>query len=71
MAELTPTEQEIIKAMKALGSDKESGMKGVDEISRKANRKSGLVANVLITLSKKNAVKRVLKDKAAFYYSTK
>jgi hypothetical protein len=68
---LTPTETEILKAMETLGANKESGMKSVDAISVKANRPSGLVANALISLSEKKAVKRVIKDKAASYYSTK
>jgi predicted transcriptional regulator len=71
MASLTPTESEILRAMEALGANKESSMKSVDQISVKANRPSGLVANALISLSTKKAVKRVLKDKAAAYYTTK
>lgn len=65
------TEQEVIKAMHALGADKESGTKSVDDIARKANRTSGLVANILSVLVGKKAVKRVLKDKAARYYAVR
>ncbi len=64
-------EQDVIKAMQALGADKESGTKSVDEIAKKANRPSGLVANVLSSLTVKKAVKRVTKDKAAKYYAAK
>lgn len=72
MAEqITHTEQDVLKALKELGADKESGMKGVDAISKKANRPKGLVMNVLSVLVEKKAVKRVTKDKAASYYSLK
>jgi hypothetical protein len=47
MPELTIIEQDVIKAMQALGADKESGTRSVDDIARKANRPSGLVANTL------------------------
>ena len=71
MAELTKSEQEIIKAMEGLGANKDSSMKGANEISRKANRPRGLVANVLSSLVRKNMAKRAVKGKAAGYYLSK
>ncbi|MDE1865196.1 MAG: transcriptional regulator [Candidatus Micrarchaeota archaeon] len=71
MADLSVAEQQILKAMKELGADKESGLKSVDDISRKANRPKGLVLNALSSLAKRNMVKRVSKDKSARYYATK
>jgi len=71
MAELTRTEQAIVKAMEALGATKDSSIKTVSEITKKSNRPPGLVANTLSTLAQKKVVKRVAKEKSAGYYLSK
>ena len=71
MAELTRTEQAVIKAMEELGATKDSGIKSVSEITKKSNRPMGLVANTLSTLAQKKVVKRVAKEKSAGYYLSK
>lgn len=68
MAELTPIEQIIIKAMEELGATKETVIKTADDITKKSNRPKGLVTNTLIMLAQKGIVKRVAREKAAGYY---
>jgi predicted transcriptional regulator len=71
MAELTRIEQEVVKAMTALGATKDSGAKSSAEIVKRSNRPKGLVANALASLARKKAVQRVARDKSATYYLSK
>lgn len=71
MAELTRIEQDIVKAMVGLGATREAGAKTVAEITGRANRPKGLVANTLSSLVRKKAAQRAVKGKTAGYYALK
>ena len=71
MAELTVIEQAILKALEDLGATNEKSIKTADDIMKKANRPKGLVTNTLVELTKKGAIKRVAREKAARYYVIK
>ncbi|MEM0149890.1 MAG: hypothetical protein QXW10_03285 [Candidatus Micrarchaeaceae archaeon] len=71
MAELTPIEQAILKAMQELGATNENSIKTADDITKKSNRPKGLVTNALVMLVQKNMIKRVAREKAAGYYVIK
>ncbi|MEM3781549.1 MAG: hypothetical protein QXT43_01115 [Candidatus Micrarchaeaceae archaeon] len=68
MAELTPIESAIVKAMQELGATGEGSLKTADDIAKKANRPKSLVTNTLVLLSQKGVVKRVAREKAAGYF---
>ncbi len=68
MAELTPIEQMIIKAMQELGATKDTSIKTADDITKKSNRPKGLVTNTLTSLTQKGVIKRVAREKASGYY---
>ncbi len=68
MAELTPIEEVIVKAMQELGATKDSVIKTADDITKKCNRPKGLVTNSLVSLTQKGVIKRVAREKAAGYY---
>ncbi len=68
MAELTPIEQTIIKAMQELGATKDTSIKTADDITKKSNRPKGLVTNTLTSLAQKGVIKRVAREKASGYY---
>ncbi len=68
MAELTPMEEMIIKAMQELGATKETVIKTADDIAKKCNRPKGMVNNNLVTLVQKGVIKRVAREKASGYY---
>ena len=71
MADLTPIEQIVVKAMEELGATKDAVIKTADDITKKSNRPKGLVTNALVTLSQKGVIKRVAREKAAGYYVVK
>ncbi|MDE1833525.1 MAG: transcriptional regulator [Candidatus Micrarchaeota archaeon] len=71
MADLTPIEQIVVKAMEELGATKDTVIKTADDITKKSNRPKGLVTNALVTLSQKGVIKRVAREKAAGYYVVK
>ncbi|MEM0149506.1 MAG: helix-turn-helix domain-containing protein [Candidatus Micrarchaeaceae archaeon] len=68
MADLTPVEQLIIKAMQELGATKDTSIKTADDIMKKCNRPKGLINNSLVSLVQKGLVKRVAREKASGYY---
>ena len=68
MAELTPIEQIVIKAMEELGATREDSLKTADDITKKSNRPKGLVTNTLVILMQKGVIKRVAREKASGYY---
>lgn len=68
MVELTEQEQQIVEALKALGSTSEDKMKTADDVAKKAGLSKNIVANLLITLANKKVVKRTVRHKAAGYY---
>ncbi|MGC8699762.1 MAG: helix-turn-helix domain-containing protein [Candidatus Micrarchaeia archaeon] len=70
MVELTPIEKLVVKAMQELGATKEDTLKTADDIAKKCNRPKSMVTNTLVSLSQKNIVKRVAREKAAGYYLT-
>ena len=68
MAELTPIEEVIVKAMQELGATKDSVIKTADDITKKCNRPKGLINNSLVSLVQKGVIKRVAREKASGYY---
>jgi len=71
MADLTPIEQVILKAMEELGANGEDKLKTADDIMKKCNRPKGQVSNALISLVQKGVVGRKVREKAAGYYIIK
>ena len=69
--ELSPMEKLVVQAMQELGSTSEEKKKTADDIAKRCNRPKGLVTNALVTLSQKNMIKRVAREKAAGYYLIK
>jgi len=68
MAELTPIEQIIVKALQELGATAEDKMKTADDVQKKCNRPKGQVTNALTSLVQKGIVVRKAREKAAGYY---
>ncbi len=68
MADLTPMEQLIMKAMQDLGATKDTSIKTADDITKKCNRPKGLVNNTLADLAHKGVIKRIAREKASGYY---
>jgi predicted transcriptional regulator len=68
MAELTPIEDLVVNAMKDLGATKDTAIKTADDIAKKCNRPKGMVANTLVSLTQKNVIKRIAREKASGYY---
>ncbi|HUC39141.1 MAG TPA: hypothetical protein VL944_03360 [Candidatus Acidoferrum sp.] len=68
MAEMTPIEELVVKAMQELGATKDSVIKTADDIAKKCNRPKGMVANTLVSLMQKNVIKRIAREKASGYY---
>lgn len=68
MADITPIEQIVLKAMEELGATKDSVLKTADDIMKKSNRPKSLVSNALTSLANKGVIKRVAREKAAGYY---
>jgi DNA-binding IscR family transcriptional regulator len=68
MVELDDREKKIVDALKMLGATGEDKLKTADDISRKAVLPKNIVANMLLSLSNKKVVKRIVREKAAGYY---
>jgi DNA-binding IscR family transcriptional regulator len=68
MVDLDDREKKVVDALKMLGATAEDKLKTADDISRKAVLPKNIVANLLLTLSNKKVVKRVVREKAAGYY---
>ena len=71
MADLTPIEQVILKAMEEIGASSEDKMKTADDVMKKCNRPKGQVSNALISLVQKGVVARKAREKAAGYFIIK
>jgi len=71
MADLTPIEQVILKAMEEIGASGEDKMKTADDIMKKCNRPKGQVSNALVSLVQKGVVARKAREKAAGYFIIK
>jgi DNA-binding IscR family transcriptional regulator len=68
MVDLDDREKKVVDALKMLGATTQDKLKTADDISRKAVLPKNIVANLLLTLSNKKVVKRVVREKAAGYY---
>ena len=71
MAELTPMEDKVLKALVELGATDENKMKTADNVMKKVNMAKGMVASALINLANKGVIKRVVREKASGYYVIK
>lgn len=71
MAELTPMEDKVLKALVELGATDENKMKTADNVMKKVNMAKGMVASSLINLVNKGVIKRVVREKASGYYVIK
>jgi len=71
MAELTPIEEKVLRALQELGASDETKMKTADNVLAKVAMPKGQIANALISLVNKGAVKRVVREKASGYYYVK
>ena len=71
MAELTPMEDKVLKALVELGATDENKMKTADNVMKKVNMAKGMVASALINLANKGIIKRVVREKASGYYVLK
>ncbi|MDE1851354.1 MAG: transcriptional regulator [Candidatus Micrarchaeota archaeon] len=68
MADLNPIESLVVQAMKDIGATSEDKKKTADDIAKKCNRPKSMVNNALVSLTTKNVVKRVAREKASGYY---
>ncbi len=68
MIELTEDEKRIVDVFISFGARSEDKLKDVDAIAKAAMMPKGKVANLIISLVKKKAVKRIAREKAAGYY---
>ncbi|VVB74061.1 Uncharacterised protein [uncultured archaeon] len=71
MAELTPMEDKVLKALVGLDATDENKMKTADNVMKKVNMAKGMVASALINLANKGVIKRVVREKASGYYVIK
>jgi len=71
MAELTPMEDKVLKALVEIGATDENKMKTADNVMKKVNMAKGMVASALINLANKGVIKRVVREKASGYYVIK
>ena len=71
MAELTPMEDKVLKALVELGAINDGKMKTADNVMLKVNMAKGMVASALINLANKGVIKRVVREKASGYYMVK
>jgi predicted transcriptional regulator len=71
MAELTPMEDKVLKALVEIGATDEHNMKTADNVMKKVNMAKGMVASALINLANKGVIKRVVREKASGYYVVK
>lgn len=68
MVDLTDDEKRIVETMKVLRAVAENQLKDADQIAKASMMPKGKVSNLLISLSNKKVVKRVVREKAAGYY---
>jgi len=71
MVDLTPIEQNILRALQELGASDESKMKTADDVMKKSKMAKGQIANALITLVNKGVVVRKAREKSAGYFLKK
>jgi len=71
MAELTPIEEKVLRALQELGASDETKMKTADHVLAKVPMPKGQIANALISLVNKGLAKRVVREKASGYYYVK
>ncbi len=70
MVDLNPLESLVVQAMKDLGATSDEKKKTADDIAKKCNRPKSMISNILVTLSQKGVIKRVVREKASGYYVT-
>lgn len=68
MTDFTPIENEVLGALKEIGATTEDKKKTADDIAKKCNRPKSMVTNTLMMLVQKNAVKRIVREKASGYF---
>lgn len=68
MVDLNPIESLVVQAMKDIGATNEEKKKTADDIAKKCNRPKSMVTNTLVSLTQKNVIKRVVREKASGYY---
>ncbi len=71
MVDLTPLEQNVVRALQELGATDESKMKTADDVMKKSKMPKGQIANTLITLVNKGVVVRKAREKSAGYFVKK
>ena len=71
MVDLTPLEQNVVRALQELGATDESKMKTADDVMKKSKMAKGQIANTLITLVNKGVVVRKAREKSAGYFVKK
>ncbi len=71
MADLTPNAQKAYDALKKLGATTPDSLKTSDDVMRTAHLPKGMVNNALMELVAKGYAKRMAREKAAGYYTTK
>jgi predicted transcriptional regulator len=71
MADLTPAEEKVVKAMQELGATDEAKMKTADDVARKVGMGKGIVNGALQSLIAKGLLRRKAREKAAGYYLVK
>lgn len=71
MVELTPIEQNVLRALQELGASEESKMRTADDVMKKSKMPKGQIANALITLVNKGVVARKAREKSAGYFVKK
>ena len=71
MVELTPLEQNIMRALQELGATDETKMKTADDVMKKSRMAKGQVTNALVTLVNKGVVVRKAREKSAGYFVKK
>ena len=71
MVDLTPLEQNVVRALQELGASDESKMKTADDVMKKSKMAKGQIANTLITLVNKGVVVRKAREKSAGYFVKK
>jgi predicted transcriptional regulator len=68
MVDLNPIESLVVQSMKDIGATSEEKKKTADDIAKKCNRPKSMVNNALVSLTQKNVIKRVAREKASGYY---
>lgn len=67
MAEMTPFEGKVLKALQELGASDENKLKSADHVQKKCGLPKSQVAAALISLAQKGFVKRIVREKASGY----